>query len=233
MSKSAVPFDAEPRISELAERAVAALRLANDEPKAALKANLARLAKDFWGNRLLQSVSGQPGEQRLLLQQLAATLRKAETLMLQIAPEYAVAISVDGDARSMSLHDLGAELRRRANRIEHFDRAFRPSHGSADFALDDAVRALMATFEAAGLEKPKVRQGRQDVEPSFLSNESVAMGIVLQGIDPQLSTRTLVNKISEIAKGQKPVASHLDAIVSVCSDDLQECLLPSRNKTRK
>ena len=233
MPKSALLFGAEPRFSELAENAVAALDLSDDEKTPALMAGLTRVAEDFWGDRLLQRVSGQPGKQRILLKQLAATLRKADALMLQLAPEYEAVISADGDERPMSLAALRAELRHRVNRMEYFDQTYVPQHGPSDFAIDEAVRKLIAIFESVGLEQPTVRQGRQGVEPSLLSKEARATGIVLQGVDPDLSTRTLVNKISEIAKGQEPVASHLSAIMSACDADLDACLLPSRIKTSK
>ena len=222
------PFDDEPVLDEVVDDAVAILDLPAERENALLRAGLTRIAENWRVDRLMQSISGGPRDQRMRLRQLAKSIQKTTVLMSQIAPEYAAALAVDEDGSPISLLDAEDTLSRLRLRIEHFDRTYRPHNGPSDFALDEAVRELLRLFASEGLGPPKVRQGREGIEPRLLSKEAVAIGVLLQGFDDELETRTVVNKISDIAKGQKPVASHLDAIFAACDGDLDASLLPTR-----
>lgn len=228
MSRDVEPVGDGPAVDRFVERAIMALELPDHRDNVAVRNGLSDVAENWVAGRLMQSISGRPGDQRIRLRQLAQSIRKTTELMSEIAPEYVAAIAVDEEGRPIPFFDAQDTLSRLQDRVEHFDRVYEPQNGSSDFALDEAVRDLLELFRTEGLGQPKVRQGREGIEPRLLSKEAVAIGSLLQGLAPELETRTLVNKISEVAKGQKPVASHLDAIFAACDGDLDASLLPTR-----
>jgi len=214
-------------LDQLVDRAIRALELPEDRSDVTLRTGLKRIAEDWVTGRMMQAISGRPGDQRAWLRQLAKAIAKTTDLMSAIAPEYVAAIAV-GDEGSIRFHDVQATLSRLQAQIESFDRSYEPHKGSADIALDQAVRSLISLFQTEGLISPKVRQAREGIDAGLMSKEAVAIGILLQGSASDVDTRTLANKIGEIGKGQKPLVSHLDAIFAAREGRLDASLLPAR-----
>lgn len=218
----------EPELVDLVERATAALGLEAGANPARLKSSFRSILDNWIVDRLTQSVSGQPGEQRKLLQRLARSIAETISIMQGVAPEYAVAVSFDDLDETSLFVTAQNTLERLHERIRWFDETYRPKKGSANVGLDEGVRALLEVFQAEGLERPRVRQGRAGIAPDLVSAEAKAIGILLQGSVPDLETRTLVNKIAEVMKGQPPVEPHLYAIWAACDGDLDLAVFPPK-----
>ena len=178
---------------------------------------------------------GTPKEQKRAIVQLVETLDKALAIIDGIAREYQVTIDgmIDWEKPDrFELPNSRTRIWKVRDAAATFLRRYEPRRGAApNLPLEEAIRTLLPLVEMMTGRMATTSQNKNKPGgPSLKSPEAQAVGILLQSVDPKLTTAKIVNMIEKVRRQPEETESHLGAIMRAdLLSALDESLLPDRN----
>lgn len=195
--------------------------------------SLRKIAED-WAVGCWLGPAADPGDQRVKIQRVVVTIDDALDAILEVAPEYQVALGPNLGPEFHS-REIVAEAQSALSVLRKaaldFDKVFQPRRGARpNIDLEYAIRDLVDLFLASGLSFPKVILGRDGAPSRLINAEAKAIDLVVRSTS-NISTRAIANMIKKVRARRTPTDPPEFAIWRTDSNSEMDCsLLPGRKR---